>query len=241
MNLQKTIIGIHAVAETININIKNIQSGLIDKDYKNSPRLLNIYKKLLTNKIPIKLVSQKHLHKISGETQGVVLFIKNYIKFDEQNILKKDRSIIVILDEVTDPQNLGSILRTCWLLNVDGIIVPKKRTATLTPTACKIASGGAEHVPINRVTNIGSEILKLKEHGYWIYALDNKKEYKSIWNVNFDKKVALIAGSENSGIRAKIMEKSDQLIRIPQVNNYASLNVAASLAISLAEVNRQQT
>ncbi len=241
MNLQKTIIGIHAASETIAVNINNIQSCLMDKDYKNSPRLLNLYKKLSTNKISIKLVSQKYLYKINNETQGVVLFIKNYIKFDEQNIFKKDRSIIIILDSVTDPQNLGSILRTCWLLKVDGIIVPKKRTANLTPTACKIASGGAEHVPINKVTNIGPEILKLKEYGYWVYALDNKKEYKSLWDVKFDKKIALIAGSEGSGIRAKIMEKSDQVIRIPQINNHASLNVAASLAISLAEVNRQQT
>ena len=241
MKNKKIIVGLHACEEALNVYPKNVILCKLSSDYKSKPRLLNIQKKVLSNKIPIEYVSSSSLDKINADTGGVALFIKNHLEFDDRKIYFKNSGKVVILDGITDPQNLGSILRTSWLFGVDGVVVPRDGSSSLTPVVYKVAAGGATHVPVCRVSNIGQEVLKLKESDFWIYALDNKEGSSSLWGVNFARKVALIIGSEGKGIRNGVLKKSDQVVKIPQVNSYASFNASVSLAIGLAEVNRQLT
>lgn len=241
MEGKKAIIGVHASLEALSVYPKNIILCKLSSDYKNKPRLLDIQKKILSNKIPIEYVSASSLNKINSDTGGVVLFIKNHLEFDDRKICSRKSAKVIVLDGVTDPQNLGSILRTSWLFSVDGIIVPQDGSSYLTSVVYKVAAGGATHVPVCRVSNIGQEILKLKDCGFWVYALDNKTDCMSLWDVSFDKKVVLVVGSEGKGVRAGVLKKSDQVVKIPQVNSYASFNASVSLAIGLAEVNRQLT
>ncbi len=241
MKDKKIIVGVHAAFEALSVYPENIILCKLSSDYKSKPRLLDIQKKILLNKIPIEYVASSSLNKINSDTDGVILFIKTHLEFNDRKIYSKESAKVVILDGITDPQNLGSILRTSWLFGVDGIIVPKDGSSSLTSVVYKVASGGATHVPVCRVSNIGQEILKLKDCGFWVYAFDNKTDCMSLWDVNFDKKVALVVGSEGKGIRSGVLKKSDQIIQIPQINSYASFNASVSLAIGLAEINRQLT
>ena len=228
----KYIVGIHSCLEAIKANYENIECAFASKSFKNI-KILNFIK---TKKINLKFVESGFLKKIYPESQGVALKIKKDLEFNESKIYVKDRSIIVVLDGITDPQNLGAMLRTCWLLDVDGVILSKHRSCSLNPTVYKVASGGASYVPVMKTSSIGKEIFNLKGKGYFVYALENKKGSESIREINFHKKVVLIVGSEGDGIREGILKKSDKIIMIPQKESQASLNASVSLAIALNEV-----
>ncbi|WP_040209981.1 23S rRNA (guanosine(2251)-2'-O)-methyltransferase RlmB [Clostridium polynesiense] len=192
--------------------------------------------------IVVKEVDRKKLDGISetGAHQGVIAKVTPYKYFTVEDILNKasdagEKPFIVILDEIEDPHNLGSIIRTAELCGVHGIIIPKRRNAGITPTVYKSSAGAIEHMMVAKVTNINSVIQDLKEKNIWVYGADMEGEDYS-YNADLSGAVALVIGSEGKGMSKLTKEKCDKLIRIPMVGKINSLNASVAGGILMYEV-----
>ncbi|AWI07358.1 23S rRNA (guanosine(2251)-2'-O)-methyltransferase RlmB [Clostridium drakei] len=197
-------------------------------------------------KIVIKHVDRKKLDQLSQTAahQGVIAQITPYKYCDIDDIInyaeeKGEKPFIVILDEIEDPHNFGSIIRTAETCGVHGIIIPKRRNVGLTPSVYKASVGAIEHMKIAKITNINSAIDKLKERGIWIYGADmNGENY--CYDIDFRGAVALIIGSEGKGILKLTKNKCDVLVKIPMVGNISSLNASVAGGILMYEVLKQK-
>jgi 23S rRNA (guanosine2251-2'-O)-methyltransferase len=150
-----------------------------------------------------------------------------------------DRSLILVLDGVQDPHNLGACLRSADATGVDAVIIPKDRAVKLNPTVRKVAAGGAETVPVLEVTNISRCLQDLKSAGVWVYGTSGEAE-AVIYDFKFDSAVALVMGSEGDGLRRLTSEQCDHLIKLPMLGAVESLNVSVATGICLYEVLRSR-
>lgn len=172
--------------------------------------------------------------------QGIVAKVTPFKYCEVNDILeaaekKDEKPFIVILDEIEDPHNLGSIIRTAELCGVHGIIIPKRRNVGVTSTVYKCSAGAIEHMKIAKVTNINATIDMLKEKGIWIYGADIEgKDYS--YNTDFSGACALIIGSEGKGISNLTLKKCDLLVKIPMVGKINSLNASVAGGIMMYEV-----
>ena len=146
--------------------------------------------------------------------------------------------LLLILDGLTDPHNLGSILRTADATNVSGVIIPKHRAVGVTPVVSKTSTGAVEHIPIARVTNLSQTLDKLKEEGFWIFGTDMNGTPSHKWNTSG--KLALIIGNEGKGISTNIKKQVDEMITIPMNGHVQSLNASVAAAILMYEVFRNR-
>lgn len=172
--------------------------------------------------------------------QGIVARVTPFKYCEVNDILedakrKEQQPFIVILDEIEDPHNLGSIIRTAELCGVHGIIIPKRRNVGVTSTVYKCSAGAIEHMKITKVTNINATIDMLKEQGIWIYGADiDGKDYS--YNTDFSGPCALIIGSEGKGISSLTLKKCDLLVKIPMIGKINSLNASVAGGIMMYEV-----
>ena len=172
--------------------------------------------------------------------QGIVAKVTPFKYCEVNDILevaekKGEKPFIIILDEIEDPHNLGSIIRTAELCGVHGIIIPKRRNVGVTSTVYKCSAGAIEHMKIAKVTNINATIDMLKEKGIWIYGADIEgKDYS--YNTDFSGACALIIGSEGKGISNLTLKKCDLLVKIPMVGKINSLNASVAGGIMMYEV-----
>ena len=172
--------------------------------------------------------------------QGIVARVTPFKYCEVNDILedakrKEQQPFIVILDEIEDPHNLGSIIRTAELCGVHGIIIPKRRNVGVTSTVYKCSAGAIEHMRIAKVTNINATIDMLKEQGIWIYGADiDGKDYS--YNTDFSGPCALIIGSEGKGISSLTLKKCDLLVKIPMIGKINSLNASVAGGIMMYEV-----
>lgn len=201
----------------------------------NSSRMDFLNQKSIKNKIQMK--PKSFFEKWGTGHQGIAVEIESNEPSLDYESLDQKKSVLVALDEIEDPTNLGNLLRTSWLLGVDGLLITQDRSVKLTPQVCKIASGGAEHVPVEVVHPLSNTLEDFKKQGFWVYGLDANAE-QTIYDVQFPDKVILVAGNEGKGLRKTTLNVCDQLLKIPQVSEVASLNVATSLAITLSHVQR---
>ncbi|NLM11210.1 MAG: 23S rRNA (guanosine(2251)-2'-O)-methyltransferase RlmB [Clostridiaceae bacterium] len=167
--------------------------------------------------------------------QGVIADVTPYSYAEVDDILKKADDLgqmpfIFILDGITDPNNLGSIIRTAECAGVHGIILPKRRSAALTPVVAKVAAGAAEHIPVARVTNLTRTIQDLKEKGLWIAGADVSGE-TCYYEYDYQSPLAVVIGSEGEGISHLVRENCDVLLRIPMYGRINSLNAAVAAAL----------
>lgn len=193
-------------------------------------------------RVLIKEVDKRKLDAMcNGEVhQGVIVKITPYKYSEVSDILalaeeRGESPFIVILDEVEDPHNLGSIVRTAELFGVHGIIIPKRRSASVTSTVYKSSVGAIEHVKIAKVTNLNATIEDLKQQGIWVYGADIRAEEYS-YEVDFDGPCAVIIGNEGRGISKLTVQKCDKLIKIPMVGKINSLNASVAGGIIMYEV-----
>lgn len=172
--------------------------------------------------------------------QGIVARVTPFKYCEVNDILedakrKEQQPFIVILDEIEDPHNLGSIIRTAELCGVHGIIIPKRRNVGVTSTVYKCSAGAIEHMKIAKVTNINATIDMLKEQGIWIYGADiDGKDYS--YNTDFSGPCSLIIGSEGKGISNLTLKKCDLLVKIPMIGKINSLNASVAGGIMMYEV-----
>ncbi|MBS4175730.1 23S rRNA (guanosine(2251)-2'-O)-methyltransferase RlmB [Bacillus sp. FJAT-49736] len=187
---------------------------------------------------------QKIDQMVSENHQGVVAQVAAY-KYAELDDLfaraekRQQAPFFLILDELEDPHNLGSILRTADAAGVHGIIIPKRRAVGLTGAVAKASTGAIEHVPVVRVTNLARTIAELKERGIWIFGTDAKgsQDYRKM---DSSLPLAIVIGSEGRGISRLIRESCDFLIHLPMVGHVTSLNASVAASLLIYEVYRQR-
>ncbi|MBQ8080116.1 MAG: 23S rRNA (guanosine(2251)-2'-O)-methyltransferase RlmB [Oscillospiraceae bacterium] len=193
----------------------------------------------------IKTVTDQKLSQMAegGAHQGVIAFgaCAQYVSVEdllEVSRRKGTKPFLIICDEIEDPHNLGAIIRTAETAGADGIIIPKRRSAMLTPTVYKTSAGAASWLPVARVPNIGAAIDRLKKEGVWIYGTDmNGSLYTE---TQFDGALALVIGSEGNGMSRLVREKCDFLVRLPMHGKITSLNASVAAGIFMYEVVRQR-
>lgn len=179
----------------------------------------------------------------SDNHQGVLAYTSEYEYFSVADILataeeKGEDPFVIICDEIEDPHNLGSILRTANAVGAHGVIIPKRRAVQLTPVVGKTSAGAIEYVKVARVTNLKQAIEQLKEAGLWIYGADMGGD--SYYKTNMTGKVGLIIGSEGNGMSKMIKKACDHVVSIPMAGEVSSLNASVAGSILMYEVYRQR-
>lgn len=201
----------------------------------------SITKLLTKKKVKVIKCNRNKLDKIVNNTfhQGIVLKVKEYDTISLEELIDKNKdnenALLVILDGVVDPHNVGAILRTGEAIGVNGVIIPKNNSCPLNSTVAKTSTGAIEIVDIARVSNLNNAILKLKKEGYWIVGAEasNSVDYRE---VDYGGKIALVLGSEGKGISRLVLENCDYRVRLPMVGKITSLNVSVATAILLYQV-----
>lgn len=181
---------------------------------------------------------------ITGAHQGVVAVAaaKEYVSIDDIFKIAEERGedpFIVVCDEISDPHNLGAIIRTAETAGVHGVIIPKRRSAGITATVAKTSAGAVEFMAVARVPNISAALDELKKHGVWIYGTAADGESK-LWQTDLTGPIAVVIGSEGDGMSRLVSEKCDFKLSIPMKGNISSLNASASAAIVIYEAVRQK-
>ena len=233
--------GRNAVYELLKTD-KEIDKVLVQKDLKDeaSKRLINVMR---SHKVKVQLVDKYVIEKESESkrSQGFIAFVSNYKYFDLYDIIESTAEkdgFIVILNEILDPHNLGSIIRVCECAGVDGLIIGKDRSASVNDTVMRISAGALNHVKVARVTNVNTAIEELKEHGYWVYGAEVGGE--SIYSTNLTGKLCLVIGGEDSGVKKLTKQKCDGIISIPMFGKVNSLNASVACGVAVYEAVRQR-
>ncbi len=232
------VIGIHSVVEALLMRPKKADEIWLKEDFLSSQALREIAETAQRWRIKVVTRSLSQLDLLGSGHQGVAIAMSQTPQLDWELLKTPGKKIVMVLDGIEDVHNLGSVLRTAWLTGVSGVIIPADRAVGLTPTVCKIASGGAEHVPVDAHPNLPSILKELKDAGFWIYGLSEKG--KSLpWQLKLPEKVAWVIGSEGSGIRIPTERACDELVRIPQVATGSSYNASIAASMALMETCRQ--
>jgi 23S rRNA (guanosine2251-2'-O)-methyltransferase len=186
------------------------------------------------------------LVKLVGEVahQGAVAAVRPLKAWDEHDLIQAlsqtaGDALLLILDGVTDPHNLGACLRTANAAGAWAVVIPKDRAATVDGVVRKVAAGAAEFVPVASVTNLARTIDLLKEHGIWVVGTDGEAE-QTLYSTDLKRPLALVLGAEGAGMRRLTRERCDFLVRIPMAGQVESLNVSVAAGIALFEVRRQR-
>lgn len=239
------IYGINPVLEALKSGERNFKEILIEAVRKgNEIHKIELLAK--SRNIRIKRESGSVIENISGTNrhQGVLAVVlpKKEIELYEliEQLYKKDnKPVIVILDGIEDPGNLGAIIRSAEALGIGGVIIPKDRAAGVTPVVVKRSAGAIEHIPVVRVTNISNTIEELKEKGFWIVGVEAGAE-KNCFSLSYNDPIVVVFGSESKGMRRLTKEKCDFIVSIPMKGKVSSLNISAACAIIFYEILRQR-
>ena len=209
------------------------------------PVLSPIYKMAKEKRTVISYVDKFTMDKLSegGNHQGVLAQITDFDYSSVEDILalakeKDEDLLLVLLDGITDPHNLGAIVRSAECFGAHGIVIPKHRSVGVNDTVVKVASGATEHMLIAKVTNINDTIRMLKEHNVWVYATDF--DGKAPKSTNLTGNVAIVIGSEGEGIHKLTKELCDDTLTIPEYGKINSLNASVATGIILYEAVRQR-
>lgn len=243
------ITGIHAIEEALKKAGHGSTLYLVRGDKRN----LSLENQAIsTGKTAVKKVSEVELSKLAGTSdhRGAVLDlgkrsvsngggrIKETTVAQFCNSLKPDESALVLaLDEITDPHNLGAVLRSADQFSASLIIVPQRHSASANETVIRISSGAAQYITMATVTNLARELDVLKDHGFWVYGADMSGE--NSYTTDFSDRTVIVMGSEGSGMRSLVKAKCDHIVSIPMSGHIDSLNVSVAAGILMYEYRRK--
>ncbi len=231
----RTVVGIHSCEEAIKVNPHWVTEVCFmegkEKDWQN---LANLCQK---KKLKTKVRGKKFFNALAEGHQGIAVQLNERPRWQDK-VAEKNESLVVFLDGITDPQNMGAILRSSWLLGVDGIFIPKNRRVDLTPVVCKVASGGAEHVPVESC-HFGSQLQWFKDQGYWVHGLRENGDIQ-LPQQKPGGKTVLVVGAEGKGMRTSTEKFCDQFVSIPQVESGSSYNASVAFALCAYEYTRHR-
>ncbi|TCT21057.1 23S rRNA (guanosine2251-2'-O)-methyltransferase [Melghiribacillus thermohalophilus] len=242
MMSEEWIVGKNPVMEALKSD-RTIHKVLLAEGLKQQP-IQKIIHLAREHHVHIQRVPRKKLDQIGPNHQGVAASVSpyEYVQIDDLFHRADEQGewpFFMILDELEDPHNLGSILRTADAAGVHGIIIPKRRSVQITPTVAKASAGAVEYVPVARVTNIARTIDELKERNVWVVGTDAEGEtdYRSLKG---DLGLALVIGSEGKGMSRLVKEKCDWLVSLPMKGHVSSLNASVAASLLMYEVYRKR-
>lgn len=230
--------GIHSVIEVLKVRPKSVRELWIREGdlHENLQKFLD---EARTRHIPVKRASLRMLDREVQSHQGVIAFVESLPDWPSSKTLKNlTHSMIFVLDGFEDPHNVGSIMRSAWNLDATGVILPKDNSAGFAPASQKVACGAFEHLPVLEVANLSSELMSLKELGFWIYGLSEAGD--SVFKMELAPKAVFVIGSEESGLRKPVSGACDVLIGLPQASTASSFNASVTGAIVGFEFLRQR-
>ncbi|MFA5570453.1 MAG: 23S rRNA (guanosine(2251)-2'-O)-methyltransferase RlmB [Sphaerochaetaceae bacterium] len=243
--MAKRIIGFHAIEE----NLKTAAKGsVLYLQHNPNKRHLQLEQQANERRIKVQTVSTQELDSLSSSSdhKGAVLVLvassqRRIRSLDEliEHVGEKERSLVVLLDGITDVQNLGAIMRSADQFSVDAVIIPQRRSAQNNETVMRISSGAARYVPLISVTNLVRELEFLQKQGYWVYGADMSGT--SIAETSFAPKSVIVMGSEGEGLGQLVHKRCDHIISIPTSGHIDSLNVSVATGIILYEYRRQNS
>ncbi|MHC5252681.1 23S rRNA (guanosine(2251)-2'-O)-methyltransferase RlmB [Listeria kieliensis] len=196
-------------------------------------------------RIDVRFVPKVKIDKVAeGAHQGVAAQVAAYHYYELDDLFKRaeekgEQPFFIILDELEDPHNLGSIMRTADAVGAHGIIIPKRRSVSLTQTVAKASTGAIEYIPVVRVTNISQTMEELQKRGLWIFGTDasGSSDYRTM---DAELALALVIGSEGKGMSRLVREKCDFLIHLPMIGKVTSLNASVAASLLMYEVYRKR-
>jgi 23S rRNA (guanosine2251-2'-O)-methyltransferase len=237
------IYGINAVTEALKATPEKIERICVERGQKNS-RIQDIVDLARLKHVRISFEERSWLdRKAEGARhQGILCFAAEMPSFDSEDILAqaKNPGLLVVLDGVEDPHNLGAILRSAEAAGADGVILPQHRSAALSATVVKASAGAVSHIKLARIPNLAQFIESLKKKGFWVAGLDADSD-KAIWELDLTVPTALILGNEGKGLHRLVKEKCDYVVSLPIRGVVSSYNVSVAAGIALYEVIRQRT
>lgn len=238
----ETLFGINTAEEVLNAGRRRVLRLLIARN-ESGQRIRALAGLARSKGVAVEFCDQRVLEKYAkgAAHQNVVLEAEppKKVNLDEALALEKDlkRTVWAALDGITDPMNLGAIIRSAACFGVSTIILPERRSAGLTPAAQKAASGAVERVNVVEVVNLNQTIIKLKEKGFWVYGLDMGG--KPLTKVDFSLPAFILIGSEGEGLHQKTGEHCDEIVSIPQKGGVESLNASNAAAVAFYELSKK--
>lgn len=231
--------GIHPVREALRAH-RPLDKVIIAKGSA-GPRIQEIVELCRDNSVPVRFEPREALDHASKNIphQGVIAFgaAHSYVELGE---VAADAKLLVVLDGVEDPHNLGAIVRTAHAAGADAIVIPERRSAPLTETVARAAAGALAYLPVARITNISQTLEKLKQQGYWIYGLDERGT-ELYHEVKYASPTAIVMGGEGKGLHEGVKKHCDVLVRIPMAGEVSSLNVSVATGVVLFEWRRRMS
>lgn len=234
--MKNLIYGINSIYESLRHRPKDVIHITVSKGrtLKNIKSILDIASR---HQIPVS-------YKDVSLAQGIIAEIKSQSEVSLDEVIRKlkeknEKALILVLDEIEDPHNLGALVRSAACAGAHAVVIPKRGAAQVTPAVIKVSAGGTEHVPVCRVTNINYTLDQLKKEGFWTVGLALEGE-KSLFESSYKEHTVFVIGNEERGLRRLVRESCDELVKIPMPGNMESLNASVAGAIALFEVLRQR-
>jgi len=238
--------GVHSVSNALEHDAENITQLWVAENKRN-PRIDKLLARAEKLGLKVESTTPSALDRLTGSRkhQGIVAEYTAQEVASENDLFDmitktSEPLLLLVLDGVTDPHNLGACLRTAEGAGVKAVIAPKDKSASLTPTARKVASGAAETLPFVQVTNIARTLQLLKDAGVWITGTSDKAD-QTLYQGNYTGHTAIVMGAEGTGLRRLTEESCDHLISIPMAGSVSSLNVSVATGVVLYEAVRQRT
>jgi 23S rRNA (guanosine2251-2'-O)-methyltransferase len=239
------IAGINAVASALEHDIERVHEVLLEAGGKN-PRLAEIEDKARRNEISVRRVPLQALDGVAGglRHQGAIARYEAPRRIEESELpalleAAGGKALLLVLDGVQDPHNLGACLRSAAAAGVTAVVIPKDKAAPVNATVRKTSAGAADRIPIVSVTNLARTLRTIKDAGVWVYGLDGEAP-DSLYGVDLKGNVALVLGGEAEGMRRLTREHCDGLVRILMPGTMESLNVSVAAGVALFEAVRQR-
>ena len=240
---KEKVYGLHAVSAVLRAEPERVLALWLAEGIR--PERVREFKQLAAIAgIGIQACSKKQMDAwVAGNHQGIVADCRTASLGGEPELAallpQLSKPLLLVLDGITDPHNLGACLRTADGAGVDAVIIPRDKSVGLTPTVRKVASGAAEHMPLFAVTNLARSLDLLKQHGVWVVGTAGEAQ-QSLYQAELEGPIALVLGAEGKGLRRLTRERCDYLIRIPMAGSVSSLNVSVASGVCLFEARRQR-
>ncbi len=233
---QEIIYGLRPVVEALRSKRREVHEVLDSAEYK------EISSEAAVRGVPVKRVPRNRVEELArgGVHQGVAARVGSYPYSGLEEMLAAPDPLVLVLDGVTDPRNLGAVLRVADGAGASGVVIPKDRAVGVTPAAVKASAGASEHVPVARETNLRRALERMKEAGVWAYAAAEGGAAPAYTELGLSGPVALVFGSEGRGVRRLVREGCDGAVSIPMLGAVSSLNVSVAAAVLLFEARRQR-
>ncbi len=240
---QSIVYGIHAVSLRLKKQPQSCRELLLME--KRNQRLEAVYQLARQRGVPVTIETRDSMTLLSGSEkhQGCVLTVTDQgsVKADLQTLIESKHAnmLLLVLDGVQDPHNLGACLRTADACGVDAVIIPRDKSVGMNATVEKVAAGAAQMVPLIEVTNLGRALETIKDAGIWVYGTSGEAE-QSLYDFDYQGPLALVMGNEGKGLRRLTQEACDHLISLPMLGSVESLNVSVATGVCLYEINRSR-